>query len=93
MLIYILIIMIVYAIILRKILLKNKKQKTYYREIPSNDSSAYVGKIIKGNINGNDIISTILELSYKGYIRIEEEKNKRILYLQKDYKTIDLKEH
>lgn len=93
MLIFILIIMLIYALILRIILLKNTKQKTYYREIPSNDSSAYVGKIIKGNINGNDIISTILELSYKGYIRIEKEDNKRVLYLQKDYKIIDLKEH
>lgn len=89
----ILILMLVYSFVVKKLVLKNKLDHFYYRDIPSNDPAAYVGKIVKGHANGNDLISTILELIYKGYIRVQEENNKRVLYLQKDYKTIDLKEH
>lgn len=52
----ILIIMIVYTLIMSRTLLKNKKEKIYCREIPSNDSPAFVGKIIKGHVDGNDLI-------------------------------------
>ena len=93
----ILIIMIVYTLIMSRTLLKNKKEKIYCREIPSNDSPAFVGKIIKGHVDGNDLISTILDLTYKGYIRIEIErikgKEKRVLYLQKNVKSLELKEY
>lgn len=93
----ILIIMIAYTLILSRTLLKNKKEKTYCRDIPSNDSPAFVGKIIKGHVDGNDLIATILDLSYKGYIRIEIEqirgKAKRVLYLHRNVQTLDLKEY
>ena len=93
----ILIIMIVYTLILSKTLLKNKKEKNYCRDIPSNDSPALVGKIIKGHVDGNDLIATILDLTYKGYIRIEIErirdKDKRVLYLQRNVQSLDLKEY
>lgn len=93
----ILIIMIVYTLIMSRTLLKNKKEKIYCREIPSNDSPAFVGKIIKGHVDGNDLIATILDLTYKGYIRIEIErikgKEKRVLYLQKNVKSLELKEY
>ena len=93
----ILIIMIVYTLILSRVLLKNKREKRYYRDIPSDDSPAYVGKVIKGHVDGNDVIATILDLNYKGYIRIEIErirgKEKRVLYLQKNAQSLDLKEY
>lgn len=72
----VLIIIIIYSLILSIIMLKNTREKHYYRDIPTNDSPAYVGKIIKGHVDGNDLIATILDLSYKGYIRIEIERIK-----------------
>ena len=97
MLILILVIFIVYTLLLRQKLLKNKPTYLYYREIPTNDTPAYVGKIIKGHIDGNDIIATILDLSYKKYIEIKTEiikrKEKRVLYLKRNIKTLELQEH
>lgn len=97
MLIIILIILILYTLILRKKLSRDQKEYIYYREIPSDDSPALVGKIIKGHTDGNDIISTILDLSYRGYIRIEKEKIKgreeSVLYVERNYRVTDLKEH
>lgn len=97
MLVFILIIVIAYTFILRKKLLKDKMQYIYYRDIPSSDSPAFVGKIVKGHTDGNDIIATILDLNYRGYIRIETEeikrKEKRVLYLEKSVKTTELQEH
>ena len=97
MLVFILIIVIAYTFILRKKLLKYKMQYIYYRDIPSSDSPAFVGKIVKGHTDGNDIIATILDLNYRGYIRIETEeikgKEKRVLYLEKSVRTTELQEH
>lgn len=97
MLVFILIIVIAYIFILRKKLLKDKMQYIYYRDIPSSDSPAFVGKIVKGHTDGNDIIATILDLNYRGYIRIETEeikgKEKRVLYLEKSVRTTELQEH
>lgn len=97
MLVFILIIVIAYTFILRKKLLKDKMQYIYYRDIPSSDSPAFVGKIVKGHTDGNDIIATILDLNYRGYIRIETEeikgKEKRVLYLGKSIRTTELQEH
>lgn len=97
MLVFILIIIIAYTFTLRKKLEKDKNQYIYYRDIPSNDSPALVGKIVKGHTDGNDIIATILDLNYRGYIRIETEevkgKEKRVLYLEKTVKTTELQEH
>lgn len=96
MLIIILIIFILYTFILRKKLLRDNNY-IYYRETPTNDTPAYVGKIIKGHTDGNDIIATILDLSFKNYIEIKIEmvngKQKRVLYLIKNAKKIELEEH
>lgn len=90
MLIVILIILILYAFILKGKILKKDLQYIYYRDIPTKDSPAYVGKVIKGHANGNDIIATIIDLYYRGYVGISEEnvkgKNKKVLYLQKKYR-------
>lgn len=93
----ILILIIIYSLILSRVFFKNKREKKYYRDIPTNDSPAYVGKVVKGHVDGNDLIATILDLSYKGYIRIEIErirgKDKRVLFLQKNAQSLELKEH
>lgn len=91
----ILIFLIIYSVVLKKIVSKENLQ--YYRDIPSDDAPAYVGKIIKGHVNGNDIIATILDLKEKGYIEIKNEtikgKDKKILILQKEINTLKLQEH
>ena len=95
MLTIILIFLIVYSVVLKKITSKENLQ--YYRDIPSDDAPAYIGKIIKGHVNGNDIIATILDLKEKGYIEIKNEtikgKDKKILILQKEINTLKLQEH
>ena len=95
MLTIILIFLIVYSVVLKKITSKENLQ--YYRDIPRDDAPAYIGKIIKGHVNGNDIIATILDLKEKGYIEIKNEtikgKDKKILILQKEINTLKLQEH
>ena len=90
-------IIIIYAVIFEYVRRKHNVPKFYYREIPTNDSPAYVGKIIKGHADGNDFIAILLDLTYRGYIKIQQEKirgiNKRVLYLQKRGSTLNLKEH
>ena len=51
----------------------NHKQENieYFRNIPSNENPAIVGLMVKGNIDGNDIVATILDLWERGYISIE----------------------
>ena len=50
----------------------NKKDTIeYYREIPSNENPALIGLMVKGNVDGNDVIATILDLWEKGYISVE----------------------
>ncbi len=50
----------------------NKDDKIeYYREIPSEENPAIVGFMIKGNVDGNDVIATILDLWKKGYVDVE----------------------
>ena len=97
MLIVALILVIIYTFILRKILLKKNIRYLYYREIPNNDAPALIGKIVKGHADGNDIIATILDLSYRGYIKIDKEiingKEREVLYLQKIAGTTELQEH
>lgn len=97
MLALILIILIVYSLILKNTVLKEKLQYIYYRDIPTNDTPSYVGKIVKGNTDGNDIIATILDLSYRKYIDIEtveiKGKDKRVLYLHGNPRSFELQEH
>ena len=48
-----------------------KKSIEYYRDIPSNENPALVGLMVKGNVDGNDIVATILDLWEKDYISVE----------------------
>lgn len=95
MLVCVLIVVIIYTFILSKKLLHEKME--YYREIPNKESPAIIGKIVKGHTDGNDIIATILDLHKREYIRIENEiingKEKKVLYLDKNVKTTELKEY
>lgn len=98
MLIALIILIIVYSSIIRKVFGKDKDKDTYIREIPSEDTPAYVGKVIKGHVDGNDIVATILDLSQKGYIKIYSEKNRlgreeKILELNEEFKGLELQEH
>lgn len=50
----------------------HKQEKIeYFRDIPSNENPAIVGLMVKGNVDGNDIIATILDLWKKEYIDVE----------------------
>lgn len=97
MLIFIVIILILYIFILRKKLENDKLEYVYYREIPTHDTPAYVGKVIKGHTDGNDIISTILDLKMKGYIDVSivkvKDKEKRVLSYIERNKNNELEEH
>ena len=97
MLIFILIILILYTIIIKKCFFKNELENIYYRDIPTKDTPAYVGKIVKGHVDGNDIVATILDLKNRGFIDINYEningKSKKVLYLTKNIKTTELEEH
>ena len=52
---------------------KKKNNIEYYREIPSKEKPAIVGFLTKGNVDGNDIMATILDLWQKGYIEVTYE--------------------
>ena len=94
----VLIIIVLYSLTIRKLFLEKSESQTYIREIPTEDSPAYVGKIIKGHVDGNDIVATILDLSQKGYIKIYSEKNKfgkeeKVLELKEEMNSLKLQEH
>ena len=95
--IIIIIILLVYIFLLKRILNKKRKEYIYFRKAPTQDSPAYVGKIIKGYVDGNDIISTILDLNMKGFIDIHERningKLKRVLSYTGKNKNTELEEH
>lgn len=77
MLAFIIIVLIFYIFILRKKIEKNREEYIYLREPPTNDTPSYVGKVIKGHTDGNDIISTILDLNMRKFINISVENVKR----------------
>ena len=89
--------LILYTFILIQFILKKSIPYVYYRDLPSNDTPAYVGKVFKQHVDGNDIVATILDLSYRGYISITTEKingkTKRILHIEKHATNINLEEH
>ena len=96
MLILIAIILILYIYILRKKINQNQLEYIYYRDIPTKDTPSYVGKIIKGHTDGNDIISTILDLKMRGFIEflpknIKGKEKKVLLYTGKSKN--ELEEH
>ena len=97
MLTFISLVLIFYIFILKKKVEKDKLEYIYYRDIPTKDTPSYVGKIVKGHTDGNDIISTILDLKMRGFINIsvknEKGKEKRILSYTGKNKNIELEEH
>lgn len=96
MLIVICILFIIYCLIINYKVLKEEENCIYIREFPSNDKPAFVGKIVKGKIDGNDIVATILELERKNIIKISLEqingKNEKILTMNKEIKSLELEE-
>ena len=97
MLTFISLVLIFYIFILKKKVEKDKLEYIYYRDIPTKDTPSYVGKIVKGHTDGNDIISTILDLKMRGFINISVKnvkgKEKRILSYTGKNKNIELEEH
>ncbi len=97
MLILIIIVLLAYIFTLKIILEKNRKNDIYYRKIPTKDSPAYVGKVLKGHADGNDIISTILDLNMRGFIDISTKningKLRRELLCTGKNKNTELEEH
>lgn len=97
MLTFITIVLIFYIFILRKKVEQKQLEYLYYRDIPTQDTPAYVGKVIKGYSDGNDIISTILDLKMRGFIDILSKningKEKKILSYTGKNKNIELEEH
>ena len=97
MLILIIIVLLFCIFILKRILKENRKTYIYYRQIPTKDSPAYVGKVLKGHTDGNDIISTILDLNMRGFIDISTKNingklRRELLYTGKN-KNTELEEH
>ena len=97
MLILIIIVLLFCIFILKRILKENRKTYIYYRQIPTKDSPAYVGKMLKGHADGNDIISTILDLNMRGFIDISTKNingklRRELLYTGKN-KNTELEEH
>ena len=97
MLILIIIVLLFCIFILKRILKENRKTYIYYRQIPTKDSPAYVGKVLKGHTDGNDIISTILDLNMRGFINISIKNingklRRELLYTGKN-KNTELEEH
>lgn len=93
----IIILLLLYIFSLKRILNKKRKEYIYFREAPTRDSPAYVGKVLKGYVDGNDIISTILDLNMRGFIDIHEKningKLKRVLSYTGKNKNTELEEH
>ena len=63
MIIYIFICLIFIINLFIYVLVNQKEDKIeYYRDIPSNEAPAVIGLIVKENIDGNDIVATLLDL-------------------------------
>lgn len=95
---YILICIIFFINILIYLLSIKKEDKiTYYRDIPSNESPAIIGLMVKENIDGNDIVATLLDLNKRGYINISYKYvgnvEKSIITLTDKERFISLKDY
>lgn len=70
-LIFFSIILVIESFCYFKLKSSNKTKFDYYRDIPSNENPAIIGLMVKGNVDGNDIMATILDLWKKGYIDVQ----------------------
>ena len=59
---------------------------------PEGLSSLDVGYFYYGNITNNQIVSLLISLANKGYIRIEENKEKKGIFKSNDYKIYPLEQ-
>lgn len=76
---------------------KDNNKVEYFRDIPSSKSPAQVGLLVKGKVDGNDIISTLLDLNMKGFIEIEnryiDNQEKCVLKLVPRERILSLNEY
>jgi len=94
-----LIIILILEFIYYIITMNSKKDNSndYYRDIPSNENPAIIGYLTKENVDGNDIMATILDLWKKGYIDVRYEyvndKEQCILYETEKQRFMILKDY
>ncbi len=60
---------------------------------PKGFNSAEIGFLYKGRAENNDVISLIIYLANKGYIRIEEYGVKKLLSTKKEFKIVKIKDY
>lgn len=60
---------------------------------PEGFNSAEIGFLYKGYANNNDVVSLLIYLANKGYLKIEETEDKSFFTFQHRFKIIKLKEY
>lgn len=60
---------------------------------PEGFNSAEVGFLYKGRANETDVVSLLIYLANKGYIRIEETEEKALFVTKKGFKIVKVKEY
>lgn len=60
-------------------------------EPPTNFTPAEVGAMVDDSVDPRDITSTLVDLAVRGYLRIEEKKEKALLFTTTDYVFHSLK--
>ena len=60
---------------------------------PEGKNSLDVGFLYKGRADNNDIVSLLIYLANKGYLKIQETENKKLLSKKKDFKIIKVKDY
>ena len=60
---------------------------------PNNLNSADIGFIYKGYSDKKDVVSLLIYLANRGYLKIEEVENKNTIIKSKDFKITKLKEY
>ncbi len=60
---------------------------------PEGFNSAEVGFLYKGRADTNDVVSLLIYLANKGYVRIEESEEKALFSTKKGFKIVKIKEY
>ena len=60
---------------------------------PEGFNSAEVGFLYKGQADKNDVVSLLIYLANKGYVRIEESEEKALFSTKKGFKIVKIKEY
>ena len=71
---------------------RNSYGQKYFRDFPSDEEPGMIEFLIKGRVTNLSISATILNLIYKKYIEVKEDKNKKdiILIKKKEFRKEDL---